>query len=155
MGGPPFALPMKNTVRIYDYGRQAAAMEETMRHFSIIALTAAMIGLLTLTPAAAQNKFENKDTAKNRQDNTFGTKSKADDKAVTTFGTNEAGDTTIDSDRPKQTEEDWYDKIIITADPITTWPEKGKTSTTTTEETYDSATDSTVTKSTTTETSRE
>jgi len=93
-----------------------------MRLFIVpAALTLALV-LLTPAPGAAQNKFKNEDTAKNRQTNTFGTRPTEGEQPVTTFGVNEAGDSTIDSHQPKREETDWYDKVIIAVDPDVSWP---------------------------------
>ncbi|WP_316896914.1 hypothetical protein [Pseudodesulfovibrio indicus] len=121
-----------------------------MRFFSIIATLLLTVVLLTPGLGAAQSKFPNKDTAKNRQDNGFGTRPVEDGDAVTTFGTNERGDTTIDSHQPKQEEVDWYDKVIIAVDPDVSWPSKRST-TTTTKSTDPAGNTSTSTTTTTTE----
>ena len=88
-----------------------------MHRFSKILIFTAGVVILTLSLAMAGAKFENKDTAANRQDSVFGTRTGAD-AAATTIETNESGDTVISSTpRPKPEEVDWYDKIIITASP--------------------------------------
>ena len=119
-----------------------------MRFFNIIATIVMAVALLTPVMGGAQSKFPNKDTAKNRQDNTFGTRSVEGENAVTTFGTNERGDTTIDSHQPKQEEVDWYDKVIIAVDPDVSWPRKRSTTSTTTS--TDAVGDTTTSTTTTT-----
>lgn len=103
-----------------------------MRFFSTIAAISLAVVLLTPVLGQAQTKFPNKDTAKNRQENTFGTRPVEGEGAVTTFGTDERGDSTIDSHQPKQEEVDWYDKVIIAVDPEVSWPNKRSTTSTTT-----------------------
>ncbi len=93
-----------------------------MRLFIVPAVLTLALALLTPAPGAAQSKFKNEDTAKNRQDNTFGTRPVEGEQPVTTFGVNEAGDSTIDSHQPKTEETDWYDKVIIAVDPDVSWP---------------------------------
>jgi hypothetical protein len=127
------------------------AEEETMRHFSVLAVLVLAVALLTPTLGLAQNKFKNEDTAKNRQTNTFGTRPVEGEAPVTTFGTNEAGDTTIDSHQPKQEEVDWYDKVIIAVDPDVSWPNKKSSSSTTTTTDGVNTTTSTTTTTTTQE----
>lgn len=88
-----------------------------MRLFSTICLYTIAVVILTLSLAMAGSKFPNKDTAKNRQDNTFGT-DQDESTATTTFKKDDRGDTVIKSkSRPKPEEVDWYDKIIITVSP--------------------------------------
>ena len=70
--------------------------------------------------------------------------------ATTTFGTNDAGDSTLKTKaRPKEEPVDWYDKVIITVNPDTRWPnEQSKTTTTTG---YNNATDTQTTTTVTEE----
>lgn len=94
-----------------------------MHDFSKICLVAVAAVFLTFSLAPAKSKIVNKDTAKNRQDNVFGT-DQGEDTATTTIEKNEAGDTVIKQKaRPKEEPVDWYDKIIITVDPKTKWPD--------------------------------
>ena len=123
-----------------------------MRHFSTIAVFILSVVLLTPFPGLAQNKFKNKDTAGNRQENMFGTRPAEDEAPVTRYGTNEAGDSTIDSHQPEKEEVDWYDKVIIAVDPDVSWPDTKTT--TTTHESTDAAGD-TSTSTTTTTTNQE
>ena len=117
-----------------------------MRHLSRILLYTVTVVILTLSLAMAGSKFPNKDTAKNRQNNVFGT-AQDDTTANTVFGTSDNGDSTINSKaRPKGEEVDWYDKVIITVNPDTRWPETGSTTTTTTG--YNNATDTETTTTT-------
>lgn len=93
-----------------------------MRRFSKIAIFIVTVVLLTAALALAGTKFKNEDTAVNRQSNTFGT-DPDENTSTTTFATNNTDDTTIKTKaRPKKEPIDWYDKIIITVDPDTTWP---------------------------------
>ena len=88
-----------------------------MHRFSRILIMTTGVVILTLSLAAAGAKFENKDTATNRQDRAFGTEVN-EDTGSTEFGTNAAGDSTIRTKpRPKPEPVDWYDKIIITVSP--------------------------------------
>lgn len=120
-----------------------------MRRFSILCLFAALSAILTLSVALAGNKFQNKDTAKDRQDNAFGTDA-GEDTSTITFGTSDRGDTTIKTKaRPKEEPVDWYDKIIITVNPNTRWPQDSTATTTTTG--YNNATDTQTTTTTTQE----
>jgi len=120
-----------------------------MRYFNKILLIATTAVILTLSLALAGSKFKNEDTAKNRQDNAFGTDS-GEKTATTTFGTNEAGDSTLKSKaKPKEEPVDWYDKVIITVNPTTSWPKDSTTTTTTTG--YNNATDTQTTTTTTQE----
>jgi hypothetical protein len=123
--------------------------EETMHRFSRIAVVALTVVLLTLSLALAGTKFKNEDTAKDRRDNAFGTDA-GPDTASTVFGTDEAGDSTLKSKaRPKPEEVDWYDKVIITVNPITKWPTgDGTTTSTSTTTSYDNATDTQTTTTT-------
>ncbi|BDQ37392.1 hypothetical protein SYK_17520 [Pseudodesulfovibrio nedwellii] len=109
-----------------------------MRHFSTIAVAILTVLVLTITPALAQNKFKNEDSAQNRQDNAFGTRQIEDEKPTTTFGTNEAGDSTISSDPPQKEETDWYDReTVITPWGVSSKPANSNSTTTTTEEFVD------------------
>ncbi|WP_243544031.1 hypothetical protein [Pseudodesulfovibrio tunisiensis] len=101
----------------------------TSSRFFTVALFAALALFLTVPATQAGSKFENKDTAKQRNTYTWGT-DQGEDTATTTFGKDEGtGDsTTILKSRPREPETDWYDKIIITVDPDTKWP-KDKTDT--------------------------
>ncbi len=120
-----------------------------MCRFSKILITTTTVVLLTLSLALAGAKFDNVDTAKDRRDNSFGT-DPGEDTSTTSFGKNDSGDTTIKTKaRPKPEEVDWYDKIIITVNPDTRWPQDG--STTTTQTRYDNATDTQTTTTTTEE----
>ncbi|MBI9079476.1 MAG: hypothetical protein JEY79_07020 [Pseudodesulfovibrio sp.] len=93
-----------------------------MRRFNKIAIFIVTVVLLTAALALAGTKFKNEDTAVNRQNNTFGTDS-GENTSTTTFATNNTDDTTIKTKaRHKKEPVDWYDKIIITVDPDTTWP---------------------------------
>lgn len=85
-------------------------MEETMRHFNIIAIISAIVLVLTLTPALAGNKFKNEDTAKDRQNNVFGT-TQDDTTGSTTIEKNEKGDTVIEHKGADKEEVDWYKKM--------------------------------------------
>lgn len=118
-----------------------------MKYLGRIFIVATTIVLLTLSLALAGSKFKNKDTAKDRRENAFGTDAGTDTSTITT-GKDDAGDSTLKVKAPpKPPEVDWYDKIIITADPNTNWPKestKTKTSTTT-----DSITGGTTTTNTT------
>lgn len=102
----------------------------TSSRFFMAVLFAALTVFLTVPTAHAGSKFENKDTAKQRNTYTWGT-DQGEDAATTTFGKDEeTGDsTTILKSKPKPPETDWYDKIIITVDPDTKWP-RDKTDTT-------------------------
>lgn len=119
-----------------------------MRRFSTICLYAIAFVILTLSLALAGSKFKNKDTAKDRQDNSFGTDA-GEDTSNITFGTSERGDDTIKTKaRPKKEPVDWYDKIIITVNPDTKWPKDGTSSTKTTTTGYNNATDTQTTTTT-------
>jgi hypothetical protein len=121
-----------------------------MKHPGRIFIVAATAVFLTLSLALAGAKFENKDTAKDRRENAFGT-DEAPDTATVTTGTDDAGDSTLKvKSRPKQPEVDWYDKVIITVNPDTKWPQGQSTTTTTTG--YNNATDTQTTTTTTQET---
>lgn len=121
-----------------------------MKHPGRIFIVAATAVFLTLSLALAGAKFENKDTAKDRRENAFGTDETPDTATVTT-GTDDAGDSTLRvKPRPKQPEVDWYDKVIITVNPDTKWPQEQSTTTTTTG--YNNATDTQTTTTTTQET---
>ena len=114
-----------------------------MKHFGRIFIVAATAIFLTLSLALAGSKFENKDTAKDRRENVFGT-DEAPDTATVTTGANDAGDSTLKvKPKPKEPEVDWYDKVIITVNPETSWPQESTTTTTTT--TTDSLTGGTTT----------
>lgn len=118
-----------------------------MKHPGTIFIAAAIAAILTLSPALAGSKFANKDTAKDRQENAFGT-DEAPDTATVTTGRNDAGDSTLKvKPKPKQPEVDWYDKVIITVNPDTRWPQESTKSTKTT--TTDSLTGGTTTSETT------
>jgi len=120
-----------------------------MNHFARLLVIFFTVAFLTLSLALAGAKFENKDTAKDRQDNTFGTE-QTDDTASTVFGTDAAGDSTIRAKPQPQGEPvDWYDKVIITVNPNVNWPQ-GSTSTSTTTS-YNNATDTQTTTTTTQE----
>ncbi|MEF2145552.1 MAG: hypothetical protein V3573_08915 [Desulfovibrionaceae bacterium] len=118
------------------------------------ALFLALLATLFLAPltgaksAQAQNKFENKDTAKNRQDSIWGTRT---NEGRSYFGTDGYGDSAwgYQPDDPEKPV-DWYDKIIIAVDPNVDWPPDGETSTTSTR--IDSSTGGVDTNSTTTTT---
>ncbi|MEF2231993.1 MAG: hypothetical protein V3571_13760 [Pseudodesulfovibrio sp.] len=104
---------------------------------------------LTLSLALAGAKFENKDTAKNRQNNVFGT-DQSNDTANATFGTNAAGDSTIKvKPKPQGEPVDWYDKVIITVSPNVNWPQGSSSTSTSTS--YNNATDTQTTTTTTQE----
>jgi len=123
-----------------------------MRRFSTICLFFVAFTILTLSLALAGGKFKNEDTAKNRKNNVFGTDA-GDDTSTISIGNNDSGDTTIKSKaRPKPEEVDWYDKVIITVNPSTSW---GNSSTTTTTTGYNNSTDVQTTTSTTTSTTNE
>ena len=124
-----------------------------MRHFSIIALAAMTVLFLTISPALAGNKFKNKDTAKNRQDNTFGTDQREGGTDIS-VGKDERGATVIKSKAVPPADQDWYDKIKINVEPQVDWPTDSTTTSTTKEETVDPAGDTTTT-TTTTETKTE
>ncbi len=85
-----------------------------MRH--VLAALLAMI-LLAAVPALAQSthdqKFPNKDTAKNRTDNSFGTRGGAE--AISIEENREQG-VTIDATPRKTEEKDWYQNMIIGVD---------------------------------------
>jgi hypothetical protein len=118
-----------------------------MHRFSRIVIIAFGVVVLTLSLALAGSKFKNEDTAKDRRTNTFGT-DPGDDTATTAFGTDDAGDLTIKTKaRPKKEEVDWYDKVIITVSPTTSWPTDSSSTSTTTA--YDNATDTQTTTTTT------
>lgn len=87
-----------------------------MRYFWRILLLAVTVVILTTSVGLAA-KFENKDTAKNRKDNTFGTQPDEGRQKETSVTTDEDGNTVIRSKPDKREQEDWYDKIIITVDP--------------------------------------
>lgn len=110
----------------------------------------AALMLAALATAQAGEKFPNKDTAKDRRDYTWGTQ-KSNTDSTTEFGTDpETGDSQIRLDTgPKKKPVDWYDKIIITVNPDTKWPENGTESSTT--KTYNNATDTETTTTTTKE----
>lgn len=109
----------------------------------------AVLVLAALATAHAGEKFPNKDTAKDRRDNTWGTEQSYTGSS-TEFGTDERGDSTVRlNSGPKKEPVDWYDKIIITVNPDTKWPQNGTESTTST--TYDNATDTETTTTTTKE----
>ena len=93
-------------------------MHRIRRVISIAAL-AAFLGLsasalLAPGPGLAQ-KFENKDTAADRKDNTFGTRKK-DDSADITTGRDERGDEVMGTTPREYEERDWYDNVIINVD---------------------------------------
>ncbi len=123
-----------------------------MRNFSTICIFTVTVVILTLSLALAGAKFENKDPAVDRPDNAFGT-DPGDDRSSTEFGKTDRGDTTIKTKaRPKKEAVDWYDKVIITVNPDTSWPKgDGTTTSTTTKTTYDNATDTQTTTTTTDE----
>ena len=124
-----------------------------MRHFSTIALAVLTVLFLTLNPASAGNKFKNKDTAKDRQDNAFGTGYRENGSDIS-VGKDERGSSVIRNTHPPREEVDWYDKIDIEVEPQVNWPTDSTTTSTTTEETVDPAGDTTTT-TTTSETSTE
>ena len=106
-----------------------------MRHFSKILIFTVTVVILTLSLALAGATFKNKDTAKNRKNNSFGTEP-GDDTSASVIGTNEDGNTIIKSKAaPSKEEVDWYEKIIISVNPDTSWP-KGDGSTSQTITTY-------------------
>ena len=120
-----------------------------MNNLARLLIVATTVVLLTLSLALAGSKFENKDTAQDRRTNAFGT-DEAPDTATVTTGRNDAGDTAIKvKPRPKAPEVDWYDKVIITVNPNTNWPQDQTTTTTTTG--YNNATDTETTTTTTQE----
>ncbi|MCM0756671.1 hypothetical protein M7784_15660 [Desulfovibrio aminophilus] len=81
-----------------------------MRAFvAILCLTLAVV---FSTPCAA-GKFPNKDTARNRQDNSFGTRQTDE---VTTITENATDGLRIDSVPRKQPERDWYENMVIGVD---------------------------------------
>ncbi len=123
-----------------------------MRHFSKILIFTVTVVILTLSLALAGATFENKDTAKNRKNNSFGTEP-SDDTSASVIGTNEDGNSIIKSKAaPSKEEVDWYDKVIITVNPITKWPQgDGTTSSSTTTTGYDNSTDTQTTTTTTQE----
>jgi len=109
-----------------------------MRRFSKIFIFTIAIIILTLSLALAGAKFQNEDTAKNRQDNALGTEP-GDNTSSNEFGNNDAGDNTIKSKaRSKRDPVDWYEKIIISVNPSTSWP-KGDGTTTQTTTSFDSS----------------
>lgn len=95
-------------------------------------ISALLLSVVFLTAASAQQKFSNKDTAKNRQDNVFGTR-KAANKTADIYISQPAGQDTVISSQPREKEApvDWYDKVLITVNPNVDWP-SNQTSTTTT-----------------------
>jgi len=120
-----------------------------MNLFGRLFVIAAAVVLLTLTLALAGGKFDNKDTARNRQDSAFGTAQGAKS-GNSTIGTNASGDTVINA-KPAPAPEpvDWYDKVIITVNPNVNWPSTSSSSSTTTS--YNNATDTQTTTTTTQE----
>lgn len=74
----------------------------------ILALILA-VALLTPAPAAAQ-KFPNKDTAKNRQDNVFGTRHAGE---TIDIQDNATEGLAIDAVPQKKEERDWYENMVI------------------------------------------
>ena len=120
-----------------------------MNHFGKLLLLAATAVFLTLSLALAGPKFENKDTAKDRQDEAFGTE-QSDDTSGTSIGTNDAGNSAIRAKpRPAPEPVDWYDKVIITVNPNVNWPQDSSSTTTTTTTGFSNATDSSSTTTTT------
>lgn len=93
-----------------DKSKSHFAMEETMRHFSTIAIAALAALFLTVAPTLAANKFKNEDTAKNRKDHTWGTE-QTEERSTTTFGKDEDGNTIIRSKPEEKEEVDWYEKL--------------------------------------------
>lgn len=79
---------------------------------SFVAVLCLLLAVVFSTPVAA-GKFSNKDTAKNRQDNTFGTRN-ADE--VTTITDNATDGLRIESVPRKQPERDWYENMVIGVD---------------------------------------
>ncbi|MDD3313400.1 hypothetical protein [Pseudodesulfovibrio sp.] len=119
-----------------------------MNLFGRLFIIAAVV-LLTLSLALAGAKFENKDTAKNRQDTAFGT-AQGDKTGNATIGANAAGDSTINvKAAPAPEPVDWYDKVIITVNPNVNWPANSSSTSTTTS--YNNATDTQTTTTTTQE----
>lgn len=114
-----------------------------MRRFILV-----WIVVLSVAGAAyAQGKFPNKDTAKDRRDHAWGT-SRSHTGSTIGFGKDDQGDdTTVLDSGPKKEPVDWYDKIIITVNPDTKWPQSGTENSTTT--TYDNSTDTETTTTTT------
>lgn len=118
--------------------------------FLILAATLAMTTacLLPAGPADAQGKFANKDTAKNRQDSVWGT---SVNQGQSYFGTDENENDSWGYHMPEpEPPVDWYDKIVITADPKVDWPTNGNTSTTTSTSTTSTNGPDTTTSSSTT-----
>lgn len=85
-----------------------------MRRFATIFILFIAAIIMTSTGGVAQNKFENKDTAKDRQDARWGTRN---GKSTIVIDKNERGDTVINS-IPDKTETDDADKypVIINVD---------------------------------------
>ncbi|MBU1249231.1 MAG: hypothetical protein KKB70_11065 [Proteobacteria bacterium] len=102
-------------------------------HIGMPFLALVLVSLLGGT-AFGQTKFENKDTATNRQDYTWGTR-KADDAPGGYFETTEQGNDSWGNDlAPEAPPRDWYDEVIITVSPDVGYGTK----TTTTESTNSS-----------------
>jgi hypothetical protein len=121
--------------------------------FAMLAAAFAMVAafLLSAGLAHSQNKFPNRDTAKNRRDDSWGTR-KSEGRSY--FGTDQ-NENEVWGYQPADPEEpvDWYDKIIITVDPNVDWPSGGKTNTTTQSSTSVTAGGQTNSTTTTTSTS--
>ncbi|MES9996059.1 hypothetical protein [Desulfovibrio aminophilus] len=79
---------------------------------SFVAVLCLALAVVFSTPVAAE-KFPNKDTAKNRQDNTFGTRN-ADE--ITTITDNATDGLHIESVPRRQPERDWYENMVIGVD---------------------------------------
>jgi uncharacterized protein YdeI (BOF family) len=88
-----------------------------MRYLSKIFLIAVTAIILTVTLAMAGTKFPNKDTAKNRQNNSFGTQPREERDAVTTIQSKKHEDNAIDSKRPIKKQEDQNENLYISVEP--------------------------------------
>lgn len=104
----------------------------------------AAVAVLTHSPKARAEKFENKDTAVNRQDNSFGTRNT---QGNVTFGHDENSETISSEPPAPKPERDYYDNMVITVNP--TWPNDQTSTTTTSTTTGTGSTNSTSTTTTT------
>jgi len=88
-----------------------------MRYLSKIFLIAVTSIILTGALAMAGTKFQNKDTAKNRQNNSFGTQPREERGAVTTIKSKAHEDNAIESKRPKRKQENQNENLYISVEP--------------------------------------
>ena len=87
-----------------------------MGFFSKITTFIALVGVLTLSPALAANKFPNKDTAKDRQNVVTSTAGAKGEEEVIVIEKDKK-QTVIKTKRPKKEEKDWNDNIYMVIEP--------------------------------------